>query len=228
MIAAPLPLDRLAGELDGHEARAGGPRRRRCWSASGGGIGRSSPKGGELVGGCARSSSRVARRVPGLDGIVWVRDRGRPQGRREGGPGPLRVRAASTRLRDTRREVVGVEKTDTDPSQVALHADHEPHERRRPRPRRGKTALVYALLGGDGQFGVKGSAERLLPSAPDERPSNLVGGPRSELEHWLPAGRCRCACAAAAGAAPCSRASSGAGVVRENYRGLVLPAASGC
>jgi hypothetical protein len=34
----------------------------------------------------------------------------------------------------------------------------------------GKTALVYALLGESGRFGVKDSAERLLPPPP-ERPA---------------------------------------------------------
>ena len=79
------------------------------------------------------------------------------------------LRAALGAQRDV--DVVGVEMRDTDPSQVPFMS-----ERRLPSVDdldlvAGKAALVYALLGAKGQFGVKSSADQLLPPLPLQGPA---------------------------------------------------------
>ena len=72
------------------------------------------------------------------------------------------------RRKDSGVEVVGVEKTSTDPSQVSWFADHGVTSVDDLDLPEGKVALVWALLGAEGRFGVKDSAERLLPPPPEQ------------------------------------------------------------
>ncbi len=70
-------------------------------------------------------------------------------------------------LRDSRAKVAGVELTDTDPSQVGYMKDRRITSVDDLDLVAGKTALVWGLLGGEGHYGVKSSAQRYLPSPPD-------------------------------------------------------------
>ena len=72
--------------------------------------------------------------------------------------------------RSTDAEVVGVETRDTDPSQIPFMTRHGLPTVDDLDLVAGRTALVYVLLGADGQFGVKDTADKLLPPPAIERP----------------------------------------------------------
>jgi hypothetical protein len=61
--------------------------------------------------------------------------------------------------------VVGVETTNTDPSQVGWYRDHDLASVDDIDQLPGRAALVFALAGADGAFGTKSSADGLLPKA---------------------------------------------------------------
>jgi hypothetical protein len=61
--------------------------------------------------------------------------------------------------------VVGVETTDTKPSQVGWYRDHGMASVDDVDQLPGRAALVFALAGADGAFGTKSSADALLPKA---------------------------------------------------------------
>jgi hypothetical protein len=61
--------------------------------------------------------------------------------------------------------VVGVETTDTKPSQVGWYRDHDMASVDDVDQLPGRAALVFALAGADGSFGTKSSADALLPKA---------------------------------------------------------------
>ena len=73
-------------------------------------------------------------------------------------------------MRSTDAEIVGVETRDADPSQIAFMRRHGLPSVDDLDLVAGRTALVYVLLGADGQFGVKDSADKLLPPPAIERP----------------------------------------------------------
>jgi Copper transport outer membrane protein, MctB len=61
--------------------------------------------------------------------------------------------------------VVGVETTDTEPSQVSWYRDHDIASVDDVDQLPGRAALVFALAGADGAYGTKSSADALLPKA---------------------------------------------------------------
>lgn len=132
--------------------------------ALGTGVGRQLVVGGNLL---ERSGSRLFSRLSGrfgnLDGVVVARDQPENMNNRD--------REATGRLETglldgidgTGVEAVGVEPTDADPSSISFFADHGLSTVDDIDLVPGKVAMVFALLGAEGNFGVKGSADRLLP-----------------------------------------------------------------
>jgi hypothetical protein len=114
------------------------------------------------------SSSRGEYR--GLDGIVWIRDREDLKGEERDAQDRLEAGILDG-LRSTETEVVGVEMRETDPSQVPFMREQGLTTVDDIDLVAGRTALVYALLGPSGHFGVKQSAGRLLPPPPSEESS---------------------------------------------------------
>jgi hypothetical protein len=169
VVEAPIPLDRAKGELDGtrlervernDEAQEGFGRR----------IGRQLAQGGQLVRRLRQEIFSTSRgNYEGVDGIVLVRDPDDLKGKEKS----IQDRFESALIdaaKDSGVEVVGVENTDTDPSNVSWFADRDVTSVDDLDLIEGKVALVYAMLGESGRFGVKDSAERLLPPPP-ERPT---------------------------------------------------------
>ncbi len=132
--------------------------------ALGAALGRQLVLGGRLVE-LVRSQlfSRASGNFGGLDGVIVVRDQ--PQGM-----GPVQ-HAVAARLETalvggvsaTHTPAVGVESTKAEPSSV-------PFFRAGVLPSvddvdlvAGRLAMIFALRGAEGSFGVKGSADRLLP-----------------------------------------------------------------
>lgn len=163
VVREPFDLRALAGDIagSGFVHLAHNPATQEAFGAA---IGRQLVLGGRLLE-LVRSQlfSRASGNFGGLDGVIVVRDQ--PQGM-----GPLQ-RAAAGRLETalvggvaaTHTPAVGVESTNAEPSSV-------PFFRANVLPSvddvdlvAGRLAMVFALLGAEGSFGVKGSADRLLP-----------------------------------------------------------------
>jgi len=133
-------------------------------------IGRQLAQGGQLVERLRQKLFSTSRGdLSGVDGIVLVRDPDKLEGEEKAAQDRFES-ALIDAAQDTDVEVVGVEMTDTDPSNVAWFADQGVTSVDDLDLVEGQVALVYALLGATGRYGVKDSAERLLPPPP-ERPA---------------------------------------------------------
>jgi hypothetical protein len=133
-------------------------------AAFGTGVGRQLVRGGTLL---ERVRSNLFSRASGnfgaLDGVIVVRQS--PEGM-----GPLQ-RSAATQLETalmsgitgTRTPTVGVETSTSEPSSVSFFAGNDLSSVDDVETAAGQVATVFALLGAEGSFGVKGSADRLLP-----------------------------------------------------------------
>jgi Copper transport outer membrane protein, MctB len=166
VVEAPLPLGRLASELDGTRLERV-TRDNEVVERLGRRIGRGLAQGGELVDRLRQELFSTSRGdYGGLDGIVLVRD---PDDL-EGDEQEVQDRFESALIdaaKDTDVDVVGVETTETDPSHVSWVADQGVTSVDDLDLVEGKVALVYGLLGARGRFGVKDSAQRLLPPPPE-------------------------------------------------------------
>jgi hypothetical protein len=99
-----------------------------------------------------------------LDGVVIMRDPDRPEetDTQKGTTDTLEDGIVSG-LNRTDVPVVGVEQLDTDPSQVSWYRDHSLASVDSVDQLSGQAALVFSLAGADGAYGLKSSAEALLP-----------------------------------------------------------------
>jgi hypothetical protein len=133
-------------------------------TAFGVGVGRQLIIGGTLLESVrSRLFSRASGDFGGLDGVIVVREA--PQDMRPA------QRAATGRLEtaliegvvNTRTPAVGVESSTSEDSSVSFFQDNELSSVDDIDLVAGRLATVFALLGAEGSFGVKGSADRLLP-----------------------------------------------------------------
>jgi len=169
VVEAPVPTGRVKGELDGTKLERVA-RDDEVLERFGRRIGRQLAQGGELVQRLRQELFSTSRgEYKGVDGIVLIRDPDELKGDDKSKQDRFES-ALIDAAKDTDVEVVGVEKTGTDPSQVSWYADHGVTSVDDLDLVEGKTALVWALLGASGRFGVKDSAQRLLPPPP-ERPA---------------------------------------------------------
>jgi hypothetical protein len=167
-IKAPLPLGALASAMQGTRlARL--DRSPEVLERFGRRIGRQLVNGGNLVGRLRHdlfSGSRGEYR--GLDGVVYVRDRAGLDGQEEQAQDRFETGLVEG-FKDTESGLVGAETTQTDPSQVGFLGDHGVASVDDLDLTAGKTAVVWIFAaGGTGKFGIKDSAQRLLPQAPDQ------------------------------------------------------------
>jgi Copper transport outer membrane protein, MctB len=141
--------------------------------ALGKGVGRQFVLGGTLLD-AAKSQllSRASGHFNGVDAVIVVRQQ----------PDDLDAenRAATNRLESglldgiaaTGVRVVGVEGSETDPSSISFFASHDLSTVDDVDLVAGQVAMVYALAGAEGSFGVKESADRLLPDLLTPAPVN--------------------------------------------------------
>jgi hypothetical protein len=167
VIKDPLPLKQLASDLKGTRlARL--DRSDKVLERFGRRMGRQLVNGGSLIDRVTHdlfSSSRGQYR--GLDGVVYVRDRDDLSGEDKTAQDAFE-RGLVSAIRSAASGAAGAEQTGTDPSQVGWMEDHGLSSVDDLDLTAGKTALVYLLLGTkDGKYGVKSSADALLPPAPD-------------------------------------------------------------
>ena len=167
VIKAPLPLERLASEMK-NTRLARLDRSQEQLERFGTRIGRQLVNGGNLIGRLRHdlfSSSRGEYR--GLDGVVYVRAEGL-----EGEEKQAQDRFESgllAGLKETKVALAGAETTGADPSQAGFLADQGVASVDDLDLTAGKTAVVWVFAGGaTGKYGIKDSAERLLPKAPDQ------------------------------------------------------------
>jgi hypothetical protein len=133
-------------------------------TALGVGLGRQLVRGGtlaEVVQG--HLFSRASGSFGALDGVIVVRDQ--PQDM-----GPLQRAAAGTfesglmsGITATRAPTVGVETSTEEPSSISFFQANDLSSVDSVEMTAGQLALVFSLLGAEGSFGIKGSADRLLP-----------------------------------------------------------------
>jgi hypothetical protein len=163
VIREPVDLSGLAGDLS--KTRFADIRRNPdTLAALGSGVGRQLVRGGtlpEVVRG--HLFSRASGSFGALDGVIVVRDVPPDLG-------PLQ-RATAARLESsllagmtaTRTPAVGVETISTEPSSVTYFQSNDLSSVDDVEAAAGQLAMVFAMLGAEGSFGVKSSADRLLP-----------------------------------------------------------------
>lgn len=163
VVREPVDLNGLAEDLA--KTRFADVRRNPdSLTALGVGLGRQLVVGGtlpEVVRG--QLFSRASGSFGGLDGVIVVRDQ--PQDM-----GPVQRTNANafeggllSGITATRTPAVGVETSTVEPSSIAFFQGNDLSSVDDIEMTAGQLALVFSLLGAEGSFGVKGSADRLLP-----------------------------------------------------------------
>lgn len=163
VVREPVDLNGLAGDLT--KTRFADVRTNSdTLTALGAGLGRQLVRGGtlpEVVRG--HLFSRASGSFGALDGVIVVRNQ--PQDL-----GPVqRAKAASfesglmSGVTGTRTPAVGVETSTAEPSSISFFQANDLSSVDDVEMTAGQLAMVFSLLGAEGSFGVKGSADRLLP-----------------------------------------------------------------
>jgi Copper transport outer membrane protein, MctB len=163
VVREPVDLQALADDL-GKTRFADLAENADTQSAFGVGVGRQLVLSGTLLERVrSRLFSRASGNFGGLDAVIVVRDQPQEMG-------PVQ-RAAAGRLESglvegiaaTRALAVGVENTGAEPSSVSFFQGNDIPSVDDVDLVAGRLATVLALLGAEGSFGVKGSADSLLP-----------------------------------------------------------------
>jgi hypothetical protein len=128
------------------------------------GLGRQLAIGGtlpEVVRG--RLFSRASGTFGALDGVIVVRDQPQDMGPVQRGKANQLEAALMSGINATRTRAVGVETTGSEPSSISFFQANDLSSVDDVDVTAGQAAMVFAMLGAEGSFGVKGSADRLLP-----------------------------------------------------------------
>jgi len=121
-------------------------------------------EGGKLIGEARTELLRsLSGSFGGLDGVIVVRSNDKPEDKRAADRLDKLQEGIVRGLVSARVSVVGIERRDTDPSQVGWYRDHELSSVDNTDETAGRAALVFVLVGSDGSFGRKDSAQGLLP-----------------------------------------------------------------
>lgn len=107
--------------------------------------------------------SRASGSFGGLDGVIVVRDQPEEMGQVQDAKTDEFEEALASGITATRVPAVGVETSTDDTSNVSFFQSNGMASVDDVDLTAGQLAMVFALLGADGSFGVKGSADQLLP-----------------------------------------------------------------
>ncbi|HET7455051.1 MAG TPA: copper transporter [Solirubrobacterales bacterium] len=107
--------------------------------------------------------SRASGTFGGLDGVIVVRDQPEDMGPVQRSRAGQFESALMSGMTATRTPAVGIEATTTEPSSVSFFQSSDLSSVDDVDLTAGQLAMVFAMLGAEGSFGVKGSADRLLP-----------------------------------------------------------------
>jgi hypothetical protein len=128
------------------------------------GLGRQLVKGGtlpEVVRG--HLFSRTSGSFGGLDGVIVVRDQPEEMGMAQREKTNQLEAGLMNGITATRVPAVGVETSTDDTSNVPFFQSSDLASVDDVDMKAGQLAMVFAMLGADGSFGIKGSADQLLP-----------------------------------------------------------------
>ncbi len=163
VIREPPDLDSLSGDLS-NTRFADVATNPDTVEALGTGFGRQLVIGGNLlekVG--SKMFSRVSGKFGNLDGLVVVRDQPTPLNNADAESTARLESGLLDGVSGTAVNAVGVEASDADPSSISFFDGHHLSTVDDIDLASGKVATIFALLGAEGNFGIKGSADRLLP-----------------------------------------------------------------
>lgn len=107
--------------------------------------------------------SRASGSFGNLDGVIVVRDQPEEMGQAQDAKTDEFEEALASGITATRVPAVGVETSTDDTSNVSFFQSNGLASVDDVDLTAGQLAMVFALLGADGSFGVKGSADQLLP-----------------------------------------------------------------
>jgi hypothetical protein len=170
VVREPVDLNGLAGALakTRFAALRANPE---SLSELGAGLGRQLVIGGtlpELVRG--QLFSRASGTFGGLDGVIVVRNQPEDMGPVQRSRANQLESALMSGVTATRVPAVGIEASTTEPSSVSFFQSNDLSSVDDVDFTAGRLAMVFAMLGAEGSFGVKGSADRLLPDLLAEGP----------------------------------------------------------
>jgi Copper transport outer membrane protein, MctB len=107
--------------------------------------------------------SRASGTFGALDGVIVVRDQPQDMGPVQRSRANQFESALMGGITATRTPAVGIETTGAEPSSVSFFQASDLSSVDDVDLTAGRLAMVFAILGAEGSFGVKGSADRLLP-----------------------------------------------------------------
>jgi hypothetical protein len=107
--------------------------------------------------------SRASGGFGALDGVIVVRDQPEEMGPVQDAKADQLEEALMSGVTATRVPAVGVETSSAESSSISFFQSNDLASVDDVDLTAGQVALVFALLGADGSFGVKGSADQLLP-----------------------------------------------------------------
>jgi hypothetical protein len=163
VVREPVDLSSLAGDLS--KTRFADIRRNPdTLTAFGTGLGRQLVRGGTLL---KRVRSHVFSRASGnfgaLDGVIVVREEPEDMGPVQRATAGRLESALMSGVTGTRTPAVGIETSTAEPSSVSFFQGNDLSSVDDVDTTAGRLAMVFAMLGAEGSFGVKNSADRLLP-----------------------------------------------------------------
>jgi copper transport outer membrane protein MctB len=163
VVREPVDLGALAGDL-AKTRFADIAKSSDTLTAFGAGVGRQLLRGGTLL---ERVRDHLFSRASGnfgaLDGVIVVRQQPEDMGPVQGSTAGQLESALMSGITGTRTPAVGVETSTAEPSSISFFNGNDLSSVDDVDTVAGKVATVFALLGAEGSFGVKGSADRLLP-----------------------------------------------------------------
>ncbi len=107
--------------------------------------------------------SRASGSFGALDAVIVVRDQPQDMGPVQKGRASQLESALMSGMTATRTPAVGVEASTVEPSSISFFQGSDLSSVDDVDLTAGQLAMVFAMLGAEGSFGVKGSADRLLP-----------------------------------------------------------------
>lgn len=160
-----VPVDTQALASDLAKTRFASLRREPdALTAFGVGEGRQLVRGGTLLDRVrAHLFSRASGNFGALDGVIVVRQLPEEMGSKQRSTAGQLEAALMSGVTGTHTAAVGVETTTAEPSSISFFGGNDLSSVDDVETAAGQVATVFALLGAEGSFGVKGSADRLLP-----------------------------------------------------------------
>jgi hypothetical protein len=163
VVREPVDVRGLAGDLS-KTRFADIARNPDTQNAFGVGVGRQIVRGGTLIEKVRGNLfSRASGNFGALDGVIVVRRPPEEMGPLQRSTAAQLEAALMGGITGTRTPTVGVETSGAEPSSVSFFGGNDLSSVDDVETAAGQVATVFALLGAEGSFGVKGSADRLLP-----------------------------------------------------------------